>query len=121
MRGYLRFDAPLYVHLGPDVGPAELVDVNDGLQALQMGAIGRYRFDPRGCEREAWSTALDALARAKFEPRPDYTGRARSALRTLAIAAGALVTPTPNRAYLALCTPSPSARSLANTSVAQRS
>ena len=97
----LRFGAPLYLYLDqsrPDLGMAQVVDVDEGLQAMQRGPIGRYRFAGRGGEREAWSTALYALTRAKFHPRGDKTEEARSALRKLAVAAGALVTITRARA-----------------------
>jgi hypothetical protein len=47
---------------------APVVDVDEGLQVIQRGPIARYRFASRGGEREAWSTALYALTRAKFHP-----------------------------------------------------
>ena len=118
MSDCLQFHTPLCVHIGCNFGPTELADVDDGLRALHAGSLGRYRFGPQGCEQEEWGAALDALAQAKFQPRSENTESARSALRTLALAAGALVMPTRNRAYLALGL---SGRSLANTSVAQRS
>lgn len=92
----LRFGAPLYLYLDqsrPELGMTQIVDVDDGLELMQRGAIGRYRFARRGGgERKEWSTALYALTRAKFHPRGDKTEEARSALRALAFAAGALVT-----------------------------
>jgi hypothetical protein len=91
----LRFGAPLYLFLDrsrPDLGMAPVVDVDEGLQVMQRGPLRSYRFAGRGVEREAWSTALYALTRAKFYPRGDKTEEARSALRKLAFAAGALVT-----------------------------
>jgi hypothetical protein len=99
----LRFGAPLYLYLDqsrPDLGMAPVVDVDEGLHVIQRGPIARYRFASRsGGEREAWSTALYALTRAKFHPRGDKTEEARSALRRLAFAAGALVTITRRRTF----------------------
>ena len=98
----LRFGAPLYLYLDqsrPDLGMAPVVDVDEGLHVMQRGPIARYRFASRGGEREAWSTALYALTRAKFHPRGDKTEEARSALRRLAFAAGALVTITRRRTF----------------------
>lgn len=97
----LRFGAPLYLYLDPsrpDLGMMQIVDVDEGLQVIQRGRIGRYRFARRGGERAEWSAALYALTRAKFHPRGDKTEEARSALRTLACAAGALVTINRTRA-----------------------
>src|SRR3954447_23083325 len=68
----LRFGAPLYLYFDqsrPDFGMAPVVDVDEGLHVMQRGPIARYRFASRGGEREAWSTALYALTRAKFHPR----------------------------------------------------
>src|SRR3954468_9449800 len=94
----LRFGAPLYLYFDqsrPDLGITPVVDVDEGLPVIQRGPIARYRFPSRsGGEREAWSTALYALTRAKFHPRGDKTEEARSALRKLAFAAGAVVTIT---------------------------
>ena len=70
----------------------ELRGVDDGLAALRGGDIARYRFAPGEAEREAWGQALFALSHAKFHPRGDKTETARTALRRLALAAGALVT-----------------------------
>jgi len=98
----LRFGAPLYLYLDqsrPDLGMAPIADVDEGLHIIQRGPIARYRFASRGGEREAWSTALYALTRAKFHPRGDKTEEARSALRRLAFAAGALVTITRRRTF----------------------
>ncbi|HZY21645.1 MAG TPA: hypothetical protein VFE80_04520 [Beijerinckiaceae bacterium] len=99
----LRFGAPLYLYFDqsrPDFGMAPVVDVDEGLHVMQRGPIARYRFASRsGGEREAWSTALYALTRAKFHPRGDKTEEARSALRRLAFAAGALVTITRGRTF----------------------
>jgi len=98
----LRFGAPLYLYLDqsrPHLGMAPVVSVDEGLQVIQRGPIARYRFASRGGEREAWSTALYALTRAKFHPRGDKTEEARSALRRLAFAAGALVTITRRRTF----------------------
>jgi len=99
----LRFGAPLYLYFDqsrPDLGMAPVVDVDEGLHVIQRGPIARYRFASRsGGEREAWSTALYALTRAKFHPRGDKTEEARSALRRLAFAAGALVTITRGRTF----------------------
>ena len=98
----LRFGAPLYLYLDqsrPDLGMAPIADVDEGLHVMQRGPIARYRFASRGGEREAWSTALYALTRAKFHPRGDKTEEARSALRRLAFAAGALVTITRRRTF----------------------
>src|SRR4051812_46873179 len=99
----LRFGAPLYLYLDqfrPDLGMAPVVDVDEGVHVIQRGPIARYRFASRsGGEREAWSTALYALTRAKFHPRGDKTEEARSALRRLAFAAGALVTITRRRTF----------------------
>ena len=65
----LRFGAPLYLYFDqsrPDLGMAPVVDVDEGLHVIQRGPIARYRFASRsGGEREAWSTALYALTRAK--------------------------------------------------------
>jgi hypothetical protein len=91
----LAFGAPLYLYVEsgrPELGMTALRGVDDGLLALNHGDIGRYRFAPGGAEREAWGAALFALTRAKFHPRPDKTEAARSALRSLAAACGALVT-----------------------------
>jgi hypothetical protein len=91
----LDFGAPLYLYVDgarPELGMTELLGVDDGLTALHGGDIGRYRFAPSGAERDAWGMALFALTRAKFHPRLDKTEAARSALRRLAFAAGALVT-----------------------------
>ena len=98
----LRFGAPLYLYLDqsrPDLGMAPVADIDEGLHVMQRGPIARYRFAGRGGEREAWSTALYALTRAKFHPRGDKTEEARSALRRLAFAAGALVTITRGRTF----------------------
>src|SRR3954454_11431908 len=92
----LRFGAPLYLYLDQS---RPVVDVDEGLHVMQRGPIARYRFASRGGEREAWSTALYALTRAKFHPRGDKTEEARSALRRLAFAAGALVTITRGRTF----------------------
>jgi hypothetical protein len=57
----LRFGAPLYLYHDtsrPDLGMAEIVDVDEGLQVMQRGPIGRFRFAHGGGEREAWTTAL---------------------------------------------------------------
>ena len=67
--------------------------------SCSAGRSPAYRFASRGGEREAWSTALYALTRAKFHPRGDKTEEARSALRRLAFAAGALVTITRRRTF----------------------
>lgn len=91
----LRFGAPLYLYLDqsrPELGMSQIVDVDEGLQVMRRGQIGRHRFARRGAERAEWSAALYALTRAKFHPRGDKTEAARSALRALALAAGALVT-----------------------------
>jgi hypothetical protein len=91
----LDFGAPLYLYIEgarPELGMTELLGVDDGLAALHGGDVGRYRFAPGGAERDAWGTALFALTSAKFHPRLDKTEAARSALRRLASAAGALVT-----------------------------
>jgi len=56
------------------------------------GDLAKYRFESDGDERELWGTALFALARAKFRPNLERTEAARSALRNLASASGALVT-----------------------------
>ena len=98
----LHFGAPLYLYFDqsrPDLGMAPIADVDEGLHVMQRGPIARYRFASRGGEREAWSTALYALTRAKFHPRGDKTEEARSALRRLAFAAGALVTITRRRTF----------------------
>jgi hypothetical protein len=91
----LSFGAPLYLYVDcarPELGMTELLGVDDGLAALHGGDIGRYRFAFGGAERDAWGRALFALTSAKFHPRLDKTEAARSALRGLASAAGALVT-----------------------------
>jgi hypothetical protein len=91
----LGFGSPLYFYLDsarPELGMRELVDVDEGLAALHGGELRRYRFAGGGVEREAWGSALFALTNAKFHPRPKQTEAARSALRRLALAAGALVT-----------------------------
>ena len=96
----LRFGAPLYLYLDqsrPDLGMAHVISVDEGLHVMQRGPIARYRFASRGGEREAWSTALYALTRAKS--RGDKTEEARSALRRLAFAAGALVTITRRQTF----------------------
>jgi hypothetical protein len=91
----LPFGAPLYLYHDtsrPDLGMAQIGDVDEGLQVMQRGPIGRYRFVQGGGEREAWTTALYALTRAKFHPSGAKTDEARSSLRALAVEAGALVT-----------------------------
>ena len=91
----LSFGAPLYLYVDcarPELGMTELLGVDDGLAALHGGDIARYRFASGGAERDAWGRALFALTSAKFHPRLDKTEAARSALRRLAWAAGALVT-----------------------------
>src|SRR3954451_13792978 len=99
----LRFGAPLYLYFDqsrPDLGITPDVDVDEGLRATRRGPIARYRFASRsGGEREAWSTALYALTRAKFHPRGYKTEESRSALRRLAFAAAALVPITRGRTF----------------------
>jgi hypothetical protein len=95
MKAKLAFGAPLYLYAErarPKLGMIQLRCVDDGLSSLLRGDLGKYRFESDGAEREIWGTALFALARAKFRPSVERTEAARSALRNLASASGALVT-----------------------------
>jgi hypothetical protein len=91
----LAFGAPLYLYAErarPKLGMIQLRCVDDGLSSLRRGDLGKYRFESDGDEREIWGTALSALASAKFRPSVERTEAARSALRNLASASGALAT-----------------------------
>jgi hypothetical protein len=91
----LSFGAPVYVYVEaaqPELGMLIIDDVDAALAALHRGDLGAFRFQKNHCERAEWTQALYALTRAKFDPNPDKIETARSALRNLAAASGALVT-----------------------------
>ena len=91
----LCFGAPVYLYVRaaqPELGTVSLSDVDAALAALPRGDLRAFRFDKNHGERAEWARALYALTRAKFNPHPDKTEAARSALRNLAEAAGAFVT-----------------------------
>jgi hypothetical protein len=91
----LSFGAPVYVYVEaaqPELGMLIVGDVDAALAALHRGDLGAFRFQKNHRERAEWTQALYALTRAKFDPNPDKIETARSALRSLAAASGALVT-----------------------------
>ena len=75
----------------PELGTLIIDDVDAALVALHRGDLGAFRFQKNHRERAEWTQALYTLTRAKFDPNPDKIETARSALRNLAAASGALV------------------------------
>src|SRR5829696_8334276 len=91
----LSFGAPVYIYVEaaqPELGMLIIGDVEAALAALHRGDLGAFRFQKNHRERAEWTQALYALTRAKFDPNSDNIEAARSALRNLAAASGALVT-----------------------------
>src|SRR5215207_9473524 len=91
----LGFGAPVYVYVEaaqPELGMLIVGDVDAALAALHRGDLGAFRFQKNHREGAEWTQALYALTRAKFDPNADKIETARSALRNLAAASGALVT-----------------------------
>ena len=84
-----KFAAPLLVWIHPPHGPQvvrSVCDVDAGVAALVRDGLGNY--DAASPE---WQVTMESQRRAKSEPTPEAVEAARSALKTVAVAAGALL------------------------------
>jgi hypothetical protein len=84
-----KFAAPLLVWIHPPHGQQvvrSVRDVDAAVAALVRDGLGNY-----GASSPEWQVAMESLRRAKSEPTPEAVEAARSALKTVAVAAGALL------------------------------
>ena len=82
-----KFAAPLLVWIHPPQGQqvvTSVCDVDAGIAALTRDGLGN-------CVAPEWQVAMESLRRAKSEPSTESVEAARAALKTVAVASGALL------------------------------